>query len=250
MTYGRLYGTGVGPGDPELLTLKAVRVIQEADVILTAASSKNDYSLALEIARPHIAKFANIIPLSFPMTNDRQITQTAWDKNAEQIADILKQGLDAAFLTLGDPLTYSTFGYLLKSLENIMPEADIETIPGITSFHAASARLNRTLVEAEESLLITSGAYGGEQLRKCPTDVQNVVMLKAYKNVGDINLALKDTGFHENSVAISKCGRDGEKIINDLDVLETRKPDYWTLILAGKEPVAGKVPTAGKKPPA
>ncbi len=233
-SYGKLYGIGVGPGDPELLTLKAVRVIQEADVIFAASSSKNDYSLAVEIAKPHIAKFANIIVLSFPMTSDKKITQKAWDKNARQIADVLKQGLHTAFLTLGDPLTYSTFGYILKSLNIVMPFADIETIPGITSFHAASARLNRTLVEAEESLLITSGAYGGEQLRSCPRNVQNIVMMKAYKNIGDINTALKDTGFRENSVAISRCGRKGEEIIDNIDMLEAREPDYWTLILAGK----------------
>ncbi len=234
IAHGKLYGIGVGPGDPELLTLKAVKATGEADVIFTAASSKNDYSLALDIARPHISKFATIIQLPFPMTSDKLIKQKAWKKNAEKIADVLHDGLNAAFLTLGDPLTYSTFGYVLKSLAFVMPEAVIETIPGITSFHAASARLNRTLVEAEESLLITSGAYGGDQLRKCPVDVQNVVMLKAYKNVVDINSALKDTGFHENSVAISKCGRQGEEIITDMNVLEERKPNYWTLILAGK----------------
>jgi len=232
--YGKLYGIGVGPGDPELLTLKGVRLINEADVIFTAASSKNSYSLAVEIAKPHISKLTRIISLSFPMTKDEEVTRAAWNENALEIANVLKKGLTAAFLTLGDPTTYSTFGYILKSLENVMPEADIETVPGITSFHAAAARLNRTLVEAEESLLITSGAYGGDHLRKCTDSIQNIVMMKAYKNTRDINQALKDAGFYKDSVAISKCGRKGEEIIKNLDELETREPDYWTLILAGK----------------
>ena len=231
---GKLYGIGVGPGDPELLTLKAVRVINTADVIFTAASSKNNYSLAVEIARPHIAKMANVVSLPFPMTSDKSITREAWNNNAEQIADVLRQGLTATFLTLGDPLTYSTFGYILKSLKAVMPEADVETIPGITSFHAASARLNRTLVEAEESLLITSGAYGGDHLRACTKSVRNIVMMKAYKNVKDINDALKDSGFDKNCVAVSQCGREGEEIIEDMDLLETKHPNYWTLILAGR----------------
>ncbi len=231
---GKLFGVGVGPGDPELLTLKAVRVMKEADVIFAAASTSNTYSLAVDIATPYIRENATIISLSFPMTKDEAITQKAWDRNAQQIADTLKQGLSAAFLTLGDPLTYSTFGYVLKSLKTVMPEAQIETIPGITSFHAASARMNRTLVEAEESLLITSGAYGGEHLRKVNGHVQNIVMMKAYKNVKDINNALKASGFSENSVAVKKCGRNGEEIIENIDILETRDPDYWTLILAGK----------------
>lgn len=231
---GKLFGVGVGPGDSELITIKAIRVINEADVIFTASSTKNTYSLAVEIARPHICKSAIIKSMSFPMSKDKKETKTAWDNNAKEIANILKKDKNVAFLTLGDPTTYSTFGYILQSLEYIMPEAKIETIPGITSFHAAAARLNRTLVEGEESLFITSGAYGGEQIKKVADSVENIVMMKAYKNTKQNNQALKETNFYENSVAISKCGREGEEIIEDIDQLETRKPDYWTLILAGK----------------
>lgn len=232
--YGKLYGIGVGPGDPELITLKAVRIINEADVVFTAASAKRDYSLALEIARPHFSPNVVTKFLSFTMTKDKEATEAAWDTNAEEIASILREGKNAAFLTLGDPMTYSTFGYILKSLKKVMPEAQIETVPGITSFHAAAARLNRTLVEAEESLLITSGAYGGDQLVRVGESIKNIVMLKAYKNVKQNNEALKKAGFFNNSVAISKCGRDGEEIIENLDELETRTPDYWTLVLASK----------------
>jgi len=114
-----------------------------------------------------------------------------------------------------------------------MPEADIETIPGITSFHAASARLNRILVEGEESLLVTSGAFGGDRIRQVK-HVENVAIVKAYKNIADINIALKDGGFHKKGMAVSKCGRANEEIIENLDDLETRDPDYWTLILASK----------------
>ena len=114
-----------------------------------------------------------------------------------------------------------------------MPQADIETIPGITSFHAASARLNKILVEGEESLLITSGAFGGEQIRK-NSGVENVAIVKAYKNIKDINSALKETGFDNKAVAVSKCGRENEQIIKNIHKLETKKPDYWTLILASK----------------
>lgn len=231
---GKLFGIGVGPGDPELLTLKAVRTINEADIIFTAASAKNSYSLAVEIARPHITKKAEICSLSFPMIKDKDESKKAWDNNARIIAAALEQGKNAAFLTLGDPMTYSTYGYILKSLKTVMPHAMVETVPGITSFHAAAARLNRTLVEAEESLLITSGAYGGEPLRQSMAGVENVVLLKAYKNNADINAALRDAGLFARAVAVSRCSREGEKITHDLAELETCEPDYWTLILAGK----------------
>ncbi len=230
---GKLYGVGVGPGDPELITVKAVRVIKEADIIFTAASSKNTYSLAVEIASPYISASTRIEKLSFPMTKNVSEVETAWTENARQISKSIKQGKTAVFLTLGDPTTYSTFGYILKKMKCIMPEANIETIPGITSFHAASARMNRILVEGEQSLLITSGAFGGEPLRQSG-NVENVAIMKAYKNIEDINKALKETHLHENSVAISHCSRENEQIIEDIDSLETRAPDYWTLILASK----------------
>lgn len=230
---GKLYGIGVGPGDPELITLKAVKAIQASDIIFTAASSKNPYSLAVEIASPHIGENAVIRRLGFPMTKDSQTMEAAWTANAREIALELKQGKTAAFLTLGDPTTYSTFGYILKKMHCIMPEAVIETIPGITSFHAAAARLNRILVEGEQSLLLTSGAYGGERIR-CAQDVENVAIVKAYKNIADINQTLKSTGHFNNSVAVSQCGRDQECIVPNIEDLESRDPDYWTLILASK----------------
>lgn len=230
---GKLFGVGVGPGDPELITVKAVRIIKEADIIFTAASTKNKYSLAVEIASPYISASARIEKLSFPMTKDVKEVETAWIHNAKQIAKSLKQGKNAVFLTLGDPTTYSTFGYILKKMDCIMPEADIETIPGITSFHAASARLNRILVEGEESLLVTSGAFGGDRIRHID-GVENVAIVKAYKNIKDINKALKETGLSKKCVAVSKCGRENEQIIENIDALEKRTPDYWTLILASK----------------
>ncbi len=234
MTFpGKLYGVGVGPGDPELITVKAVKAIESADIIFTAASSKNSYSLAVEIASPYINKTAAIRQLKFPMTKHSDTVEAAWISNAKEISSELKSGKVVVFLTLGDPTTYSTFGYILKKMAIVMPDADIETIPGITSFHAASARLNRILVEGEESLLVTSGAYGGDRIRKAGS-VENIAIVKAYKNIKDINQSLKDTGLFKKGVAVSKCGRDEETIINDLEELETRDPDYWTLILASK----------------
>ncbi|MFN2435463.1 MAG: precorrin-2 C(20)-methyltransferase [Desulfotignum sp.] len=230
---GKLYGVGVGPGDPELITVKAVRVIKSADVVFTAASTKNDYSLAVDIASPYISGSARIKTLRFPMTKDESQVGAAWTANTEEIARALTQGLTVVFLTLGDPVTYSTFGYILKTIKQVMPDADIETIPGITSFHAASARLNRILVEGEESLLITSGAFGGSRIREFH-QVENIAIVKAYKNIKDVNAALKEAGMHKKGVAVSHCGREKEKIFDNLDDLETRKPDYWTLILASK----------------
>jgi len=131
---GHLYGIGVGPGDPELLTIKAAKVLGRVDLILAASSTKNDDSLALDIARPHLKPDARVIRLGFPMSRNEDTLQSAWEENARLVLNELEQGHDAAFLTLGDPLLYSTFAYLLRTLRSLAPEQAVTIIPGITSF--------------------------------------------------------------------------------------------------------------------
>jgi precorrin-2/cobalt-factor-2 C20-methyltransferase len=235
---GTLYGIGVGPGDPELMTIKAVNILRTVDVVFTASSTKNDFSLAVDIARPYLPEKVDVRTLSFPMTKDKAVMKKAWQENSQMIVELLRNGLDAAFLTLGDPMTYSTFGYILQEIQLSDPDVAIVTIPGITSYQAAAARMNVPLVEAEESLLLTSGAYGGQNIRKLSDCAENVVLLKAYKNVKDITRALEESDMLRNSRAIKKCGREGEEIITDLSKLSESEPDYWTLILAKQEKIS------------
>ncbi len=229
---GKLYGIGVGPGDPELMTLKAVRVLKSVDVVYAAASTKNDYSLAVNVAKAHIPDNTPVIHLAFPMTCDREETGRAWRQHAQALAAELKTGRSAAFLTLGDPMTYSTFGYLMKNIRTIAPDIDIETVPGISSYQASAARLNTPLVEGEESLLITSGVKGGDRFRSMGGKPENVVFLKAYRNVPDISAALQEADMLGTSVAISHCCLPEEEIIADIREFEHRTPGYWTLIMA------------------
>ncbi len=147
---GTLYGIGVGPGDPELITLKALKVLQRVPHIFASCSPKNTYSLALDIVRCHL-NGAGIEHLPFPMTKDPEVLQEAWEGNARRVLEVLDTGSDAAFVTLGDPLTYSTFGYLLKTLKRLRPSVRVVTIPGITSYSAAAALTHIPLAEGEES---------------------------------------------------------------------------------------------------
>ncbi len=234
MKKGTLYGIGVGPGDPELITLKAVKALEIVHVIFAASSSKNQHSLAVTIAKPYIDGDTEVRLLDFPMTKDKRVTYPAWRENARALKREMDQGLDVAFLTLGDPMTYSTYGYILKQLQDLDPLARIRTIPGICTPQAVAARLNTVLVEDEESLVITSGALGGERLRNISQCVENVVLFKAYRNTKDINDAMEETGFLEYSMAISRCGRDKEQIITNVRDLEMMPPDYWTLVIAKK----------------
>jgi precorrin-2/cobalt-factor-2 C20-methyltransferase len=107
---GKLYGIGVGPGDPELIPLKSVRILKGVDIVFAASSSKNDYSYAMEIARPHLSEDTTVIRLPCPMITDIEKKRQAWRKNAKIVIEYLNQGKNAAFITMGDPLTYSKKG--------------------------------------------------------------------------------------------------------------------------------------------
>ncbi|MDH4206167.1 MAG: precorrin-2 C(20)-methyltransferase [Desulfobacteraceae bacterium] len=232
---GILYGLGVGPGDPELITLKAARVLNVADIVFAAASTKNSYSLAVSIAKPHIPDLTEVKILRFPMTRDEKEKKQAWENHALTIIKELEKGKKVAFITLGDSMTYSTYGYILKYVKTMAPQFPVISVPGITSYQAAAACLNKPLAEGEESLLITSGAKGGYRLRQLSVKPDNVVFLKAYRNVKDIILAIDEADMLENSTGVTFCGLPREEIINDIRKLDNRPPEYWTLILAKKK---------------
>jgi len=230
---GILYGIGVGPGDPELLTLKAVRALGEVDVIFAAASTKNDYSTAYSIAEPHLRKDVRLEQLGFPMTKDEAVLEAAWKKNADIVAATLNKGENAAFLTLGDPLTYSTYGYLQRTLLKMDPTIKLQAIPGITSFHAAASKIGLVLCESKESLLITSGVADAEKLEAQLDVADNAVILKAYKNFEDIRATLEKLRLDDKTVLISRVGMEGETILMDIkDAPKT--PHYFSLALVKK----------------
>lgn len=228
---GTLYGIGVGPGDPDLITIKAAKILNQVDIVFAAASTKNSHSLAVNIAREHIPESATVIRLKFPMTRDKKETRKAWKEHARTIIAELERGQNVAFLTLGDSMTYSTYGYILKNVMTMAPHLDVQTVPGITSYQAAAARLNTPLVEGEESLMIVSGVKGGNRLRELCAKPENIVFLKAYRNVTDIKAAIDESGKYTSCVGVRSCGHPNEEILRDIDELSRRDPDYWTLIM-------------------
>jgi len=231
--YGTLYGIGVGPGDPDLITLKAIKTLQKVDVVLAAASTKNEASLALSIAQPHLGQKTEILRLNFPMTRDPAVLESAWRGNADAVAAILDAGKSAAFLTLGDPLTYSTFGYLLRVLA-LRTDAPVEVIPGITSYQAAAAFTGRVLVESGESLAVVSGVADEAALTRVLENSQCAVILKAYKNLPTIRRVLTKLGLGDACVFVTRLGLEGEEVITGLDNLP-EKPSYYSLLLVRRE---------------
>ena len=225
---GTLYAIGVGPGAPDLLTLRAVNALGKVQVILTAASSNNDYSLALSIAMPHLKPDVRIERLDFPMTRDKTVLKAAWSRAAETTATILREGRDVAFLTLGDPLIYSTFAYLWRALTEIAPQTRVEIVSGITSFQAAAARLNMSLCESAEPLVVIPGIIPEDELTKLLDAPGGAAILKVYRNYAAIDRALAKTGRDKNCAMASAVEQEGESLRKGSP---KTKPPYMTLIL-------------------
>jgi precorrin-2/cobalt-factor-2 C20-methyltransferase len=231
---GHLYGIGVGPGDPELLTVKAARILKQVDLILAASSTKNEESLALNIARPHLRPEAEIIRLGFPMTRSEHTLRTAWEENARLVLSQLQKGRDAAFLTLGDPLLYSTFAYLLRTLRGLAPDQAVTVVPGITSFQAAAAATETVLAESGENLLILPGIREARSLRRSVEGADNAVILKAYTNFRAIRKELRTFPAESRCIFASKVGMEGELIARSLDQAPDN-PTYLSLLLLTKK---------------
>ncbi|SBV98661.1 Precorrin-2 C20-methyltransferase [uncultured delta proteobacterium] len=230
---GTLYGVGVGPGAPDLLTLRAVSVLQKTHVVLAAASTKNEYSTALEIARPHLPEGARIVRLAFPMTHDEKALALAWEENARIAASCLEAGDDAVFLTLGDPLIYSTFGYLMRTVNALFPHIPVAVVPGVTSFQAAAAATRTVLCEKDENFLLLPGVMDEEALRADLRLGDNAAILKAYKTLPMIQAVLASEKDPKDALFVSRLGLDGEVIAPAEQA--PASPNYLSLILATKK---------------
>ena len=231
--HGILYGVGVGPGAPDLLTLRAVRVLGEVDVILAAASPRNDFSAALDTARPHLRPDVRVQRLEFPMTRDRAVLHEAWRVAAQTTRDVLESGQSAAFLTIGDPLVYSTFGYLMHTLGDCAPHLRVEVVPGITSFQAAAARTRTVLCENGETLRIIPGINSRQSLEDSLHESDTAVILKAYRNLPAIAEALDATNRLDSCLLASHVEQPAENVRQGLGGLEGTPP-YMSLILSRK----------------
>lgn len=219
----KLYGIGVGPGDKELLTIKAVRIIEGCSVIVAPSGMAGGKSIALETAQAYIKKDSEIIIKHFPMGGEEQEGKIY--EAFKTIEDKLKEGKDVAFLTIGDPFVYSTYIYLLKYIEEMGYET--ETVPGITSFCACASLAKEPLVIGNEPLLIIPGDKIGTI-----KDEKYIVVMKVYKLEEQIINALEEKGF--SYTYIKKAGREGQEVLrNREEIIKNR--EYMSLIIANKK---------------
>lgn len=222
---GILYGIGVGPGDSELLTVKAVRTIEKCDVIVAPSAQEDGESIALETAKEYIKEGTEVCIKHFPMGGKERLKKSL--EAYEFIEARLREGKNVAFLTIGDPYVYSTYIHMLSHVEE--HGFEVKTIPGITSFCAAASLANKTLVIGNENLLILPAAKV-DTIR----DEKFVVIMKVYKREEEVLNTLEEKGF--KYVYASRVGRDGEVLLTDREeILKLR--DYMSLIIASRDEI-------------
>jgi len=232
---GKFFGIGVGPGDPELLTLKAVRIIEQADCVFEAVSSKERKSIAGKIVSSIIDKTAvETVSLFFPMSKaSPEKKRELLVENSLIIADKLKSGRDCVFITLGDPSIYSTCSSLVTELRKMINKLEVEIVPGITSFQAAAAKSTQPLVDDLETLLVVP-AYKQELIKNNMIGHnQTIVTMKAYKTKNDIIKYAKDKNIND-LLYVSQLGLDNEVISTDVDEIEKLPEKYLSLFILKK----------------
>ena len=222
---GILYGVGVGPGDPELMTLKAVRLIRENEVVALPGPDAREtvaYQIAVQ-AVPELAE-KTLLSVDMPMTHDKEEMNRNHEKAADIIEAYLKEGRNVVFLTLGDPTIYSTFLYVQKRILNRGYQAEL--VSGITSFCAAAARTGTSLAEWDEQLHILPAVHKLNSSLSLPG---NYVLMKSGRKMQQVKEILKSSG--RDVVMVENCGMENEHIYRSTEEI----PDdagYYSLIIA------------------
>ena len=222
---GTLFGIGVGPGDPELMTLKAVRMIRENEVIAVPGADVRE-TVAYKIAVQAVPELADkeLLPIYMPMTHDAEELERNHAKGAKTLESYLDQGKNIVFLTLGDPCVYSTFSYLQHRVEG--DGYHTELVSGITSFCAAAARLNISLSEWNEQLHIIPAVH---RLDNELTESGNYILMKSGKKMNQVKEILSRSG--KDVLMVENCGMPDEHIYHSVEEI----PDdagYYSLIIA------------------
>ena len=231
MKTGNFYGIGLGPGDPELLTLKALHTIQKADCIFVPKSDSKEDSLALEIVKDYV-KGKRVIEQVYPMTKDKETLNTAWLKAAEEIHTEVKNGYNVVYLTLGDPMTFSTYIYLLRHLNTMLPEKAIHTIPGITSYNAAACAANYPLLTGDEKLAVIPIPKDIAELRSILESFDTIVMMKVAKKLDEVIQLLEDMKLSENALFASYIGQKDAYLTCDIVSLKGSGMGYMSVLVA------------------
>jgi len=233
MKRGTLYGIGVGPGDPELITVKGARILSRSRHIFVPKARTATESVALAIAGPFVSAEAEVTELIFPMETDREELARYWVQAARSVDAVLADGGDAVFLTLGDPFLYSTYIYLLREVRTLSPDTAIVTVPGIMAFGAAAALGEFAVGEGRKPVHILPGTDNLDAIRKSLQSGGTVVLMKIGKSLPAVLSAIEEAGLMDAGIFVSRAGMPDQRVEVNLNNLKNAGAEagYLSIIL-------------------
>ena len=230
--YGKLIGASLGPGDPELITRRSWAVLQSGARWIYPVKKAEESSYALSIVeRGGLPVPADAVSLIFPMTRDAELLAKAWLRAAEQTVKLLAEGRDLVFLVEGDASTFATFGHLARVVHELVPDIEVETIPGVSSFTAAAAATGLPLAEEDETLAIIPAAYGTGVIDHMLDEFDTLILLKVKPLLDEVLELLDRRGLLATSCFIEKVGSPEQRIVRDLASLKGETVNYLSLLL-------------------
>lgn len=263
---GTLYVIGIGPGDPELITVKAVRILKKVPVLCFPKGREEGSSLALSVVKKVLTlDDKEIIEAYFPMrkrlrSSARPVPKrrdeareqgqgeagesgvrsceldTRWYETVENILSRLNKGIDIAFITLGDPTIYSTFFYLYDRILELSPELNIEIVPGVSSINASASRAKISLGLADEKIAVIPATYTPQGfLTSVFENFDTVVLMKVHRVFDKVLKTLTEMNLVKNAVYISMAGMDEEIIIRDIRAVKADDLNYFSILIVRKQ---------------
>lgn len=229
---GRLYSVGIGPGDPELMTLKAVRLLKECDVVAFPKGNTDTLTAKEIVGQVVELEKKEQLQIQMPMTKDEAILRKAHQEGAEAITKCLDAGKNVVFITLGCPTIYATCIYVHKLV--LKAGYDAQLVAGVPSFCAAAAKLNTSLCEKAEPLIILPGSY--KEASKFLDEPGNKVLMKSGSEILKVREEIKARNLIRYSAMVERCGLTGETIYKNLEELNT-KSSYFSIILVKEKEI-------------
>ena len=230
----RLIGVGVGPGDPDQVTVQAVRVLTEADVVVVPVGDTGEVGRAERTVRAHVER--DIERLVFQLGAEAETSESgrgpSWDAAGARVAELLRQAGTVAFATIGDPNVYSTFSYLAQTVRGLLPEVEIATVPGITAMQYLAAKSNTSLVEGVEPLTLMPLTAGLDRLRDALEAGGTVVAYKGGRMLPDVLAVLEETGRLDGAVFGASLGLPEEDVRPAAELDRNAPAPYLSTVIA------------------
>lgn len=231
----KLYAVGVGPGAPDLLTVRAAEILRRVSVIFSPRSAMGTASRALEVVASYLDRSRQrVVELAFPMEKDQEELEPAWEEAVREIVGNLGPEEEGAFITLGDVSLYSTFYYVQRILQARHPHVEIELVPGISSFSAVSALLQIPYGTADDSVVILPATFERERLARAIAEHDTVILMKVNRVLDEVIDVLEAQGVLDKAVFIERCGMPNQEVVRDLRALKGTFPGYFSLVIVNK----------------